>query len=331
MILHLPKAKSHLLVLLCYLLMPSMSWAQEQRVDEAVESLATEFANEEKQLSEATEIAVPAPDDLTQESDAVDLGVSQLIEALADSQAEIAQEPVLPHNLSPWGMFVAADNVVKAVMITLALASLLTWTALIAKTIEFKGHRRLLRHNLDSIAIAHTLVEAANADGIDGVSRGLIDAAEAELQLSSELVKKESDRETIKNGIKERTVSNLSRIEAGFGRRLLLGTGVLATIGAVAPFVGLFGTVWGIMNSFIGISKANTTNLAVVAPGIAEALLATGLGLAAAIPAVVIYNHFTRQIAGIKALVADSSAAIMRLVSRDLDRGYQYRSARKQC
>jgi biopolymer transport protein ExbB len=120
--------------------------------------------------------------------------------------------------------------------------------------------------------------------------------------------------------VKERVASHLERLEAAAGRRMLKGTGVLATIGATAPFVGLFGTVWGIMNSFIGISKAHTTNLAVVAPGIAEALLATALGLVAAIPAVIVYNHFTRRIAAYKALVADTSAAVMRVVSRDLSR-----------
>ena len=97
------------------------------------------------------------------------------------------------------------------------------------------------------------------------------------------------------------------------------GTGVLATIGSTAPFVGLFGTVWGIMNAFIGISEAQTTNLAVVAPGIAEALLATAIGLVAAIPAVVTYNVFARSIAGHRAMLADASAAVERLVSRDLD------------
>ena len=81
------------------------------------------------------------------------------------------------------------------------------------------------------------------------------------------------------------------------------GMGVLATIGATSPFVGLFGTVWGIMNSFIGISKSQTTNLAVVAPGIAEALLATAIGLVAAIPAVIIYNHFSRATKGYLELV----------------------------
>ncbi|MGB8135671.1 MAG: tonB-system energizer ExbB, partial [Pseudolabrys sp.] len=130
-----------------------------------------------------------------------------------------------------------------------------------------------------------------------------------------------SDGAADKDGLKERITSLLERMEAAFSRRISRGTGVLATIGATAPFVGLFGTVWGIMNSFIGISKSHTTNLAVVAPGIAEALLATALGLVAAIPAVVMYNMFSRWIAGYRALHADAAAEILRIVSRDLDRG----------
>jgi biopolymer transport protein ExbB len=98
------------------------------------------------------------------------------------------------------------------------------------------------------------------------------------------------------------------------------GTGVLATIGSIGPFVGLLGTVWGIMSSFIGIADSNTTSLAVVAPGIAEALLATGVGLAAAIPAVVIYNALARSITGYRAMLADAVALIMIHLSRDLDR-----------
>lgn len=242
------------------------------------------------------------------------------------SHASAAAQPSLPHNLSPWGMFQAADSIVKAVMIILALASLATWTVLMAKAIEFRKISRSLLRNVNSISQAHTLADAVTAKEIEGISRSLIDAAKEELQLSADIIKCEKDGEVINNGIKERTVSSLSRIEVAFGRRLLVGTGLLATIGAVAPFVGLFGTVWGIMNSFIGISKANTTNLAVVAPGIAEALLATALGLVAAIPAVVIYNHFSRRIAGLKAQVADCSAVIMRLVSRDLDRGVSQQS-----
>src|ERR1700737_2332515 len=122
------------------------------------------------------------------------------------------------------------------------------------------------------------------------------------------------------SGIKERAASSFAEISRAEARRIRLGMGLLATIGATSPFVGLFGTVWGIMNSFIGISKAQTTNLAVVAPGIAEALLATAIGLVAAIPAVIIYNHFTRVTKGYLELVGRASGAAGRLLSRDLDR-----------
>ena len=124
----------------------------------------------------------------------------------------------------------------------------------------------------------------------------------------------------IDDGFKERIALRLERVEAAMSRRIARGTGVLATIGATAPFVGLFGTVWGIMNAFIGISEAKTTNLAVVAPGIAEALLATALGLVAAIPAVVIYNHLGRSIGAYRALLGDASTQVMLLISREGDR-----------
>jgi len=202
-------------------------------------------------------------------------------------------------------MFVAADWLVQAVMVGLAVASLITWTVFVAKTLEITSAVRRQRRTLAGVDEAASL-EAAPPDG-------LVAAAQAELKASIDTAQ---DRE----GLKERVASRLERLEAAAGRRMLKGTGVLATIGATAPFVGLFGTVWGIMNSFIGISRSHTTNLAVVAPGIAEALLATALGLAAAIPAVVIYNHFARRIAAYRALVGDTSAAILRLVSRDLGR-----------
>ncbi|CAN5695066.1 hypothetical protein BH11PSE3_BH11PSE3_51550 [soil metagenome] len=184
---------------------------------------------------------------------------------------------ILPRDLSVWGMFVAADWLVQGVMIGLAVASVLTWTVAIAKSLELGVAVRRQRAMLRAIDGAPSLDAAPAGD--------LVAAARAEWKLSSD---SRDDRE----GLKERVASRLERLEAAMGRRMLVGTGVLATIGATAPFVGLFGTVWGIMNSFIGISKSQTTNLAVVAPGIAEALLATTLGLAAAIPAVVIYNHF---------------------------------------
>ncbi len=221
----------------------------------------------------------------------------------------------LPHDLSPWGMFMAADWVVKGVMIGLGLASLATWTVWIAKSLELAGARSRAKRALKIIGHSATLSEAVETlDGMKGPGAIMVRAAEDEMRLSSPAVAHSGGE-----GVKERVSSRLSRIEAKAGRNLSKGTGVLATIGSVAPFVGLFGTVWGIMNSFINISEAQTTNLAVVAPGIAEALLATAIGLVAAIPAVVIYNSFARSITGYRSLLADASAGVERLVSRDLD------------
>jgi biopolymer transport protein ExbB len=238
--------------------------------------------------------------------------------ALAAPVSALAQDNVvatatLPRDLSPWGMYINADPVVKAVLIGLAFASLVTWTVWLAKTIEIMICKRRVRAALDILARVRSTTEGVERlAATQGEVRQFLDAAVTELKLSAGSIERD--------GIKERIASRLERIEAAYGRRLLRGTGVLATIGSTAPFVGLFGTVWGIMNSFIGISNSQTTNLAVVAPGIAEALLAPAIGLVAAIPAVVIYNVFSRQIGGYRALLADGSALVMRLVSRDFDR-----------
>jgi biopolymer transport protein ExbB len=218
----------------------------------------------------------------------------------------------LPQDLSPWGMFMNADLVVKAVIIGLAFASLVTWTIYVAKVLELRGARRDVRAGLRILANAATLAQANEPlrDGDTAVAR-LMQATTQEIRFSANL---RSD------GLKERIAWQLERLEMAGSRKISRGTGVLATIGSTAPFVGLFGTVWGIMNSFIGISNAHTTNLAVVAPGIAQALLATALGLVAAIPAVMIYNVLARSTAHYRALLGDASAQIMRLVSRDLDR-----------
>ncbi|MBK5341304.1 tonB-system energizer ExbB [Pseudomonas sp. RSB 5.4] len=218
----------------------------------------------------------------------------------------------MAHDLSPWGMYQNADIIVKIVMIGLAIASIITWTIWIAKGFELMGAKRRLRGEIAALKKAATLKEASATAAKEGTLANLLvhDALE-EMRLSV------NSRE--KEGIKERVSFRLERLVAACGRNMSSGTGVLATIGSTAPFVGLFGTVWGIMNSFIGIAKTQTTNLAVVAPGIAEALLATALGLVAAIPAVVIYNVFARSIAGYKAQVSDASAQVLLLVSRDLD------------
>jgi len=215
--------------------------------------------------------------------------------------------------LSPWSMFLAADIIVKAVMVGLAFASLVTWTVFIAKMIELSFVRRKLRAALARIRDARSLAEAQFSLGAkDSVLSALLTAAMGEARLSAGISSDE--------GIKERAASSFAEIVRAEGRRIRTGMGLLASIGATSPFVGLFGTVWGIMNSFIGISKSQTTNLAVVAPGIAEALLATAFGLVAAIPAVIIYNHFARVTKGYLELVSRSSGAAARLLSRDLDR-----------
>ena len=220
---------------------------------------------------------------------------------------------IVMRELSPWSMFLSADIIVKAVMVGLVIASLVTWTIFIAKMIELSMIRRNLRASLDKIVDTRSLAEAQFALGAtDSVLSSLLAAAMREARLSAGI---SSDA-----GIKERAASSFAEIARAEARRIRLGMGLLATIGATSPFVGLFGTVWGIMNSFIGISKSQTTNLAVVAPGIAEALLATAIGLVAAIPAVIIYNHFARVTKGYLELVSRASGAAGRLLSRDLDR-----------
>ncbi len=216
----------------------------------------------------------------------------------------------LPRDLSPVGMFLSADIVVKGVIVGLLLASILTWTIFIAKTVEIVLARRKARRALRALAEANSILQVDVRQPLAAVFQS---AAVDEMRRSTGGYDKDA--------LKERIASRLERIEAAMGRAIIRGTGVLATIGATAPFVGLFGTVWGIMNSFIGISKSHTTNLAIVAPGIAEALLATAFGLAAAIPAVVIYNMFARWAAGYRAQLGDATAETLRLVSRDLDRG----------
>ncbi|WP_085655892.1 tonB-system energizer ExbB [Pseudomonas sp. B11(2017)] len=280
-------------LLLSLMLAPVAAFADTQATPAATE-----------QAAPAAPAAAPAATDAIQ---AVDAGAADQPEVLeADNTLGMA------HDLSPWGMYQNADAVVKSVMIGLALASILTWTIWIAKGFELMGAKRRLRGEIASLKKAASLKEASVTAAKEGTLANLLvhDALE-EMRLSANAREKE--------GIKERVSFRLERLVAACGRNMSNGTGVLATIGSTAPFVGLFGTVWGIMNSFIGIAKTQTTNLAVVAPGIAEALLATAMGLVAAIPAVVIYNVFARSIAGYKAQVSDASAQVLLLVSRDLD------------
>jgi biopolymer transport protein ExbB len=243
-------------------------------------------------------------------SEALDLRV-------LEGQINLPNNAVSADELSPMGMYRNADIVVKSVMIGLVIASIVTWTIAFAKFFELASAIRTARRGRRRLAESTTLERSlasfengARSDPIGSLVRVAVD----EIRLSPQ----PSDGDAA--GLKERIRSHLERREMAASRKVSRGTGVLATIGSTAPFVGLFGTVWGIMNSFIGISKTQTTNLAVVAPGIAEALQATALGLVAAIPAVVIYNVLARRTATYRALLGDASAEILRQVSRDAER-----------
>lgn len=255
-------------------------------------------------VASQTDMAAPAAPAPAPEPAAAPVPAAPAIEALP--------APALPHDLSPMGMYRQADIVVKAVMIGLIFASVVTWTVLIVKLVEYLIAMSAIGRGARRIEAAESLRAAlSGADG-RGPDARMLRAAARELNRSASGLSPD--------GVRERIASHLGQIQARAARHIGRGTGVLATIGSTAPFVGLFGTVWGIMNSFIGISEAQTTNLAVVAPGIAEALLATAIGLVAAIPAVVIYNFFARAITGYRLRLNETAASVERLVSRDLDR-----------
>ncbi len=217
-------------------------------------------------------------------------------------------------DLSVWGMYQHADIVVKIVMIGLLLASVGTWAIFLGKFTELSAAKRRLKRDQQA------LVEARTLDSAGKIAKQFPKGSHAAMLVNEALDERQLSAQSDNlDGVKERTVFRLERQVARIARHAGRSNGFLATVGSISPFIGLFGTVWGIMNSFIGIAKTQTTNLAVVAPGIAEALLATAVGLVAAIPAVVIYNVFARMIAGYKASLGDSAAQIILLQSRDAD------------
>lgn len=290
------------LILITALCFTSLSFAQQA-------SPTTQHEHSQVEQRATTATAEQATTDTT-DNESYQSTLDQAVTAENIEQAELS----LDHDLSPWGMYQNADIVVKAVMIGLLLASLATWTIFFAKLFELLIAKRRLRKEMAALRNTKNLKQAkevANQFSNNSLATLLIKDIQEELELSAD--------STSHEGIKERAAFRQDRLVAASGRRMNTGTSILATIGAVSPFIGLFGTVWGIMNSFIGIAKSQTTNLAVVAPGIAEALLATAMGLVAAIPAVIIYNAFTRSIGHYKVMVSDISAHALLLLSRDLD------------
>ena len=225
--------------------------------------------------------------------------------------------------ITPISMFMEATVVVKVVMAGLLLASIFSWTLLLIKLFEFGALNRKTDSFLENFRGARTIADMkaiATAEEYEGNPLAdMAAAATEEVDLSRQAglsVTGEHRHDTL-----ARVQAAVTAVQAGLAKRISGGQQFLASVGSSGPFVGLFGTVYGIMNSFIGIAESNTTNLAVVAPGIAEALLATGIGLFAAIPAVIFYNYFNTRIAAYGTRADGFNAELINGISRQLDKG----------
>lgn len=244
--------------------------------------------------------------------------------APAPVEEPAAEEPAKEsHSLTPVGMFVAAGIVVKVVMIGLILASIFSWVLLITKIFEFSSLNKQSDKFLEAFRGARSIADIArigSSEEFEGNPMADMAAAAAqEVELSRQAglaVGGEHRDSTI-----ARATYAINAVQASLVKRLSGGMVFLASVGSGGPFIGLFGTVYGIMTSFIGIANTNTTNLAVVAPGIAEALLATGIGLFAAIPAVIFYNYFQTRISAYGTRSEGFVAELMNAISRQLDKG----------
>jgi biopolymer transport protein ExbB len=225
--------------------------------------------------------------------------------------------------MTPVQMFIQATPVVKTVMVGLLLASIVSWTTLIIKLVNFASLNRQTSKFLEAFRDARSITDmnrVATSEEFEGNPfADMAAAASNEVELSRQAglsVAGEHRGSTV-----SRASAAVAAIQATLSKRLSGGMQFLASVGSSGPFIGLFGTVYGIMNSFIGIANTNTTNLAVVAPGIAEALLATGIGLFAAIPSVIFYNYFQTQIAAYGTRTEGFIVELMNAISRQLDRG----------
>lgn len=225
--------------------------------------------------------------------------------------------------ITPISMFMGATMVVKVVMLGLLLASVFSWTLLLIKLLEFGALNRATDRFLEAFRGARTIADmrrVATSEDFDGNPLAdMAAAATEEIELSRQAgLSVTGDH---RDSALLRAQQAVAAVQSGLAKRLSGGQQFLASVGSTGPFVGLFGTVYGIMNSFIGIAESNTTNLAVVAPGIAEALLATGIGLFAAIPAVIFYNYFNTRISAYGTRSDGFNAELINAISRQLDKG----------
>ncbi|MCF8506420.1 MAG: tonB-system energizer ExbB [Caulobacter sp.] len=249
----------------------------------------------------------------------------------ADAAAPVAEpeapaaapEPKKESRITPVTMFMEANWVVKIVMLGLMLASVFSWTLLVTKLLEFGSLNRKSDRFVEAFRGAKSVGDMgriALSDEFEGnplADMAAAAASEVELSRQAGLAITGAHRDTTIY----RAQTAVSAVQSSLSKRLSSGMQFLASVGSSGPFIGLFGTVYGIMNSFIGIAESNTTNLAVVAPGIAEALLATGIGLFAAIPAVIFYNYFQTRISSYGVRSDGFNAELMNNISRQLDKG----------
>jgi biopolymer transport protein ExbB len=275
----------------------------------------------------AQDTAAPAPAEATA-TPAAPPTTGPATDAAAPTTAEDPAEPGAvggeQHGkLTVTGMFMEADIVVQVVMIGLLLASIFSWALLLIKLFEFGALNGKTDRFLEAFRGARTIADMrriSSSDEFEGNPMADMAAAateEIELSRSAGLNVTGEHRDSAVT----RASSAVTAVQSGLGKRLSGGQQFLASVGSTGPFIGLFGTVYGIMNSFIGIANTNTTNLAVVAPGIAEALLATGIGLFAAIPAVIFYNYFNTRIASYGTRADGFQAELLNAISRQLDKG----------
>lgn len=268
-------------------------------------------------LAQDTTAPAPATAEATTEAPA---------DAAAVTTAEEATEATGGHggeSLTPIKMFMDSGIVVKVVMVGLLVASIFTWVILIIKMIEFGGLNAKTNRFLENFRGARSIADMrkiATSDEFDGNPLAdMAAAATEEVELSRQAGLSVTGEH--RDSAMTRAATAVSAVQSGLANRLSGGQQFLASTGSSAPFIGLFGTVYGVMNSFIGIAESNTTNLAVVAPGIAEALLATGIGLFAAIPAVIFYNYFNTRIAAYGTRSDGFAAELLNAISRQLDKG----------
>jgi biopolymer transport protein ExbB len=272
----------------------------------------------------AQDAAAPPPADAA----AAPADAAALAPAPAAPEAAPAEDQAPPTiknagKLNVGTMFADANIVVKVIMIGLVVASILSWTILITKILEFRALNRVSDGFVESFRGAKSISDMSRIalseeyDGNPLADMAAAAAQEIELSRQAGLQITGEHRDTTI----DRAQHAVSAVQAALARRLSGGMQYLASVGSNGPFIGLFGTVYGIMNSFIGIANTNTTNLAVVAPGIAEALLATGLGLFAAIPSVIFYNYFQTRISAFGARSEGFVAELMNAISRQLDKG----------